>query len=95
VHIHSLWQHLTNCAAPLARSAGVPYIIQSDGMLEPTRGALRGLQKAAFLMLKGRRDLRGPRPSGQTAPLEARNIVRPGSACPAAGVPLGVDVEAF
>src|SRR5205085_3244525 len=34
VHIHSLWQHMTNCACSEARRAGVPYIIQSDGMLE-------------------------------------------------------------
>ncbi len=52
VHIHSLWQHLTNCAAPLAKSAGVLHIIQSDGMLEPHAPAYARAPRA-FPMLKG------------------------------------------
>jgi glycosyltransferase involved in cell wall biosynthesis len=95
VHIHSLWQHLTNCAAPLARQAGVPYIIQSDGMLEPHALASAPLRKTVFLALKGRRDLRGAAAIRATAPLEARNIVRLGLGVPLLVVPLGVDVEGF
>src|SRR5262245_9624860 len=29
VHIHSLWLYMTNCAAPEARRARVPYLIQT------------------------------------------------------------------
>ncbi len=96
VHIHSLWQHLTNCAAPLARSAGVPYIIQS-----------RRHARASCALAKARPaqdgvpDAQGPaRPAWgighpDDGPLEARNIVQLGLRVPLLVVPLGVDVEGF
>jgi glycosyltransferase involved in cell wall biosynthesis len=95
VHIHGLWEYMTNCAAPEARRANVPYIVQSDGMLEPHALAQRRLRKAVHLFFKGRRDLRRAAAIRTTAALEARNVQRLDLRVPVLVIPLGIAVDEF
>lgn len=59
VDIHSFMSPWTDRGAAIARAAGVPYAIHDHGKLTPSILANRAFSKRVYLMLKGRRALRG------------------------------------
>jgi glycosyltransferase involved in cell wall biosynthesis len=51
VHLHGLWQGHTRRGAPLARRAGVPYLIAAHGMAEPWALRHKAWKKAVYTAL--------------------------------------------
>jgi len=92
-HIHGVWHVPGWWAAPLARAAGVPYVVSPRGMLLPQAVARGRWRKSVAYALLERRNLRGAALLHATSEQEADALRALDLGVPIAVVPNGVNLD--
>ncbi len=95
VHIHSLYLFHGLVAGHLCRRAGVPYVIQLHGTLDPWHRRQRRWRKALYTWLVEGRNLRGAAAIHYASPAEAEHARAAGVTTPGFIVSLGIEREEF
>lgn len=95
VHLHGLWQPEILAAVRECRSAGVPYILETYGTLNPWALGQKRLKKRIFLALIHRRILQGAAFVHALNDVEARHIVEASGGVAVEVFPNGVFLEEF
>jgi glycosyltransferase involved in cell wall biosynthesis/SAM-dependent methyltransferase/uncharacterized protein YbaR (Trm112 family) len=93
VHIHYLYRFHTIAAVLAARHAGVPYVIQAHGSLDPWHRRRRRRAKSLYHALVEDSNLRGAAAIICTTEHEARSIRGLGYTGPTWVIPIGIDAE--
>jgi glycosyltransferase involved in cell wall biosynthesis len=93
VHIHYLYRFHTIAAVLAARHAGVPYVIQVHGSLDPWHRQRRRRAKSLYHALIEDSNLRGAAAIICTTDFEARSIRSLGYKGPTWVIPIGIDTE--
>jgi glycosyltransferase involved in cell wall biosynthesis/SAM-dependent methyltransferase/uncharacterized protein YbaR (Trm112 family) len=93
VHIHYLYRFHTIAAVLAARHAGVPYVIQAHGSLDPWHRRRRHRAKSVYHALIEDSNIRGAAAIVCTTEHEARSIRDLGYEEPTWVVPIGIDAE--
>lgn len=95
VHLHGIWDSITNTTAQYARAKRIPYIWSPRGMLEPWSLGHKRFKKRVAWLLYQRRALMGAAAIHATSELEATNIRNLGIRSPIDVIPNGVDAVHF
>ena len=95
VHIHCLYRFHTIAAVLAARHAGVPYVIQPNGSLDPWHRRRRRRAKNVYHALIEDSNLRGAAAIICNSEHEARSVRGLGYTCPTWVIPAGLDAEDF
>ena len=95
VHAHGLWQPEILAAARECRAAGVPYVLETYGTLNPWALSQKGLKKRIFLALVHRRLLRNAAFIHALNEVEARHIEAQAGDTPIEIFANGVFLEEF
>jgi glycosyltransferase involved in cell wall biosynthesis len=93
VHIHCLYRFHTIAAVLAARHAGIPYVIQAHGSLDPWHRQRRRRAKDLYHALIEDSNLRGAAAIICTTEHEARSIRSLGYTGPTWVIPIGIDAE--
>ena len=93
VHIHSLYRFHTIAAVLAVRHAGVPYVIQPHGALDPWHRRRRRRAKDIYHALVEDSNLRGAAGIICTTEHEARSVRDLGYSRPTWVIPIGIDAE--
>ena len=94
VHIHWLYGFVAIAAARAAIAAGVPFVVQPAGSLDPYQFQKSRLVKATYLATVARPLLRQAAAIVFTSPLE-RDLATRHAPCPTWIVPVGLDLPTF
>ena len=95
VHVHGVWDSAPHQAAQVARTAGLPYLITTRGMLEPWCLKFSAWKKRLAMRLYQQKDLRHAACIHATAKLEEDNLREVGLVNPIAVIPNGLHVERY
>lgn len=95
VHAHGLWQPEILAIARECREAGVPYVLETYGTLNPWALSQKRLKKRIFLALVHRRLLRNAAFIHALNDVEARHIAAEAGDAPIEVFPNGVFLEEF
>ena len=90
IHSHGLWTPVNHWAANIAKSRGIPLIIQPRGMLEPWALRHKALKKRLAMALFQRRDLASAHLLVATSNVEYVNFRKLNLVQPVAVIPNGV-----
>jgi glycosyltransferase involved in cell wall biosynthesis len=93
VHMHGLWQAQTRRGARAARSAGVPYLIATHGMVEPWSLRQKALKKKIYTALIEGKNLRRAACLHALSRPEIGQLQAIAPGTPVCFVPNGVDLE--
>ena len=92
IHLHGIWDPLTQLVARFAQNNQIPYIISPHGMLEPWSLSQKKLKKKLALMSYLRGDLRQAHAVHATADSEATNLARLGVESDIFVIPNGISL---
>jgi len=93
VHIHYLYRFHSLAAAAVARSQGIPYVIQAHGSLDPWHRRQRRRAKDLYHTLIEDPIIRGASAMVCTSRREERSIRDLGYSVPTWVIPIGIDAE--
>lgn len=95
LHLLGLWVHPTMAASKFARKAGIPYVLQPVGALEPWRLRQKLLKKRLYLALVAKKMMEGSACLRASSPAEVESVRRTDYKGPITIVPSGIDPAAF
>ena len=95
VHLHGVWEPILHAAADAARSAGIPYLFRSCGMLDEWALTRKWLKKRLFLAFRLRRLLDGAAAIHCTSVAEATSTAQLRLKPPLVVAPNGIILDEF